>query len=173
MKTLQLTTAPSQGIADQLDLIQQGLLAKHPKLPIETQHAALFDHLIKTGILGYTNRREPLDAKDVGYGFYENSEDRAISKSDPVGTTSVRIDYDPNWTDPEIEAPTDPVDLFGNLLMALEHPFSYEMNPSDTWIDHFRISAIVAPGVIMTRTIWPVFEPDLPSRSKLEARPEA
>lgn len=167
MKTLHLTNTGSTHILNSATQYQAHLLATHPKIPQDVLDQALFDHLTQVALFGFTHAPMPLDREDLGYGFYESSLDRAIEASDPVGTYAVRIDYNPNWTDRvdpgnteggEFKCPTDPADLFGNLLMALETPHSYETNPHSTWIDHFRMSAVVRPGVIVTRSLWPVFE---------------
>lgn len=97
-----------------------------------------------------------------GYGFYECSEHtpHKLVDTDPVGSGSVRIDFDPNNED--IVAATGPefaeATAFGWAINMIAHTFDPERNPPATGIDHVRLSLVVAPGVIMTRSYWPTLK---------------
>lgn len=165
MKTIHLTTLSSAHVEESFNQFRRALSLRHPKLPQPAYERAALDHLTYTALLGKGLGEVFVDKGDIGYGFYESSLDRPLNFSDPVGTYSVRIDYDPNWTEADGEeepmvAPSDPAELFGSLLLAVEGQFEYDTNPSNTYIDHYRLSAVIAPGVIVTRTLWPVFEAD-------------
>lgn len=124
-------------------------------LPDAVRREKLFQLLLQTMVMG-----PDLD----GYGFYENSDwqsTRTVSADvDPVGSGTVRIDYDPNNED--IIANTGPVfaeeTAFGwalNMIVGLNDP---ERNPPNTGIECVRVTLVVEPGCTMTRSYWPAMK---------------
>lgn len=120
-------------------------------LPDAVMEDKLYQAFYQVGLLG-TNR----DA----YGFFETAEpyDTKLPPDALVGSMSVRVDYDPNYNYASDHEPAEIVtteSLIRSLCLALAHPHEPVMYPDQGEIDHIRVSIVVAPGKVLTKTFWP------------------
>lgn len=144
---------------------------RHLKAPLPVRDQACLDALTRLCIIGTWDKdmafiedpasAQSIDVRDAGFTFFESSLDRGLQFSDPVGSVSVRIDYDPNWKGSAefIQSALDgrghASQLFEDFLFAVNFPHDPEKNAAP-YVDHYRISAVLRPGFILSRDIFPI-----------------
>jgi hypothetical protein len=143
MKTLYVTNVP----CGNLDVLLGRFEEVNAKLPDFVRNEKLHQALTQISLLGH---------EEDAYGFYETSldEGRRVNVNDPIGTISVRIDYNPNCVVDNKEPDWQPAEVFDAAIMALCRPNSHPQFPELGLIDHIRVAIKVADGVILEHTYW-------------------
>lgn len=119
-------------------------------LPKEAYFEKMYQMLYQVVLLGQD--------RDCAEFFAEAEHwDAPIPEGAQEGTISLRVDYDANYNYGDDEHPEigTTEHLVRSLSLALANPHQPVQYPDRGDIDHIRVSIVVAPGKVMTKSYWP------------------